>query len=92
MLRNAPSPSKNFNHCTIRFISVMDAFVQSMPCLAYLDLAKRKLFSFSGTVELFKKKYLELSLFWTVASIKVNSPHAFWIPSYLRSTMSDYLI
>lgn len=35
----------------------MDTFVQSMPNLAYLGLEKRKLFSFSGIVELFKKKY-----------------------------------
>lgn len=56
MLLNASSPSKNFRHCTIRFISVMDAFVQNMCSLVYLGFAKRKVFSFDGIVELRKKK------------------------------------
>lgn len=41
MLLNASSPSKNFRHCTIRFISVMDAFVQNMCSLVYLGFEKR---------------------------------------------------
>lgn len=57
MLLNALSPSKNFRHCTVGLISVMDAFVQNMLSLAYLGFAKRKLFSFGGIVELCKKKY-----------------------------------